>query len=180
MTKRSPEPGAVSHLEILSVRAASAGRAAAFFHASLQDTFADTFPPEAIAKYRDDFSAEKLTDQVSMGDRVLLTAVLDHAIVGIMFGGPSNGGIAHIIWLAVAPGLRSRGIGRKLVEAAFRRYRDVGVHKLVVYTETEAARRFYERVGMRLEGTHPNHWWGVTHYCLAREVARFRSQMRDG
>jgi len=85
-----------------------------------------------------------------------------------MFGGAIDGGVAHVAWIVVDSEVRGRGIGERLMEATFTQYRERGAHKVVLYTETEAARRFYEGVGMQLEGTHPNHWWKLKHYCFGR------------
>jgi hypothetical protein len=46
----------------------------------------------------------------------------------------------------------------------------MGVHKVALYTETIKVRQFYKAAGMRVEGEHPNHWWGIKHYCLAKDL----------
>ncbi|MCG3148401.1 MAG: hypothetical protein PCFJNLEI_01844 [Verrucomicrobiae bacterium] len=158
----------MAQIEIQPLTAASVPAAAAFYSARMDDTFSQTFPPAAIVKYRENFNLERLTAYVTAGDRELLAARVDEQIAGIMFGSPLNGGVASVVWMAVSPQFRGHGIGRQLMEETFRRYRQRGAHKVVLYTETDSGKAFYEAVGMTLEGTHPQHWWGLKHYCLGR------------
>ena len=140
-----------------------------FFHKRLDDTFSSTFPPEAIESYRESHTADELRDRADDG-HVLIAATTEGDIQGVLFGNPPNGGVAHIAWVAVHPDARGQGIGTELLEAAFDRYREMGVHKVALYTETVEARGFYESAGMVVEGEHPNHWWGVKHYCLGKDL----------
>jgi GNAT superfamily N-acetyltransferase len=63
------------------------------------------------------------------------------------------GGTALINELVVAEGVRGRGIGGKLVEAAISEARRLGMDEVEVGTEIEnaAARSFYRRVGFDRE-----------------------------
>lgn len=157
-------------MDIQNITVEMAAPAASFFGDRLDDTFSQTFPSEAIESYRISHTADELRERADEDGHVAIASVDEDDIKGVLFGNPPNGGVAHIAWVVVHPDARGEGIGRELLEAGFERYRDMGVHKVALYTETIEARGFYEAVGMVLEGEHPNHWWGVDHYCLAKEL----------
>ena len=160
----------MSEISIVDVLSEMVPEASSFFQDRLDDTFSRTFPPEAITKYRTDYGSVNLVKHIESGTRVNLAAVLENRIVGIMFGSHINGGVASVIWIAVHPEAQGKGVGRSLMEGAFRKYTALGAHKLVLYTETAEAKTFYEKIGMSIEGVHPGHWWGVKHYCLAMNL----------
>jgi len=66
-----------------------------------------------------------------------------------------DGGLGTIIWVAVSTEHRGKGIGKLLCMRAEIEYKNRGAHKIVLYTETDSAKRFYQRNGYVLEGTHP-------------------------
>jgi ribosomal protein S18 acetylase RimI-like enzyme len=160
----------MAEIQIVDISGELISEASSFFQDRLKDTFSLTFPSEAINKYRDDFRVESIVQYIRAGDRIYVAAIMQNSIVGIMFGSHINGGVASVIWLAVHPEIQGKGIGRKLMKVTFRKYKAMGAHKLVLYTETDEARDFYENIGMSIEGVHPKHWWGIKHYCLAMEL----------
>ena len=138
------------------------------FYSILDNTFTLTFPEEAIRKYKSSWQIETFETSVNNEKTVMLIAKKNNKIVGLLVGSPLNGGVASIAWVAVSSEARGMGVGQMLCDRAESAYRMIGAHKIVLYTETESAKRFYERIGYSLEGTHPNHWWGVDHYCMAK------------
>ncbi len=166
----------MDEIKILEISNNMVSEAASFFQKRLADTFSRTFPSEAVNKYSDDFMLENLAQHIKADDRVNIAALIQNDIVGIMFGSHINGGVASVIWIAVHPDIKGRGIGRILMEETFRKYNALGAHKLVLYTETEDAKIFYEKIGMTVEGIHPKHWWGIKHYCLAMELQTGQEQ----
>ncbi|MFF4648913.1 GNAT family N-acetyltransferase [Streptomyces sp. NPDC001380] len=70
---------------------------------------------------------------------------------------PSNAHVRQIQGLAVDPGLRGRGIGRALVDAAGVRARAEGARRLTlrVLGRNAPARALYERCGFAVEGVQP-------------------------
>jgi len=79
----------------------------------------------------------------------------------------AGNGAMHVLWgdiaevrgLAVAPGVRARGVGRKLVQACEAEARRVGIPLLFAWTYEVA---FFERCGFRLidktRDLHPRVW----------------------
>jgi ribosomal protein S18 acetylase RimI-like enzyme len=140
----------------------------AFFENVIDNTFNKTFPSPALKKAKSDFSASKIKEVAGSVDRVILGAFEGETIVGIMFGSMLNGGVASVVWIAVGMQFRGKGIGRKLMNITFEKYKSKGAHKVVLYTETVEAKEFYESIGMQQEGFHPNHWWKIDHYCFGK------------
>ena len=140
------------------------------FYSILDNTFSLTFPEEAIRKYKENWQFETFEKSIKDEDTVMLVAKNNNKIVGFLFGSPLNGGVASIAWVAVTAEVRGLGIGEMLCDRAKIAYHTIGAHKIVLYTETDSARQFYERIGYSLEGTHPRHWWGVDHYCMAKQL----------
>lgn len=133
----------------------------ALFERLLVDTFS-AFPEQARRHYARDWSVGSLGARLADGTRGILVARGEAgAPVALMFGTPPEGGVATVIWLAVAQEARGLGIGAALLRETFAFYRAAGCHKVKLTTKDDAARAFYRHMGMTEEGRHPNHWWGM-------------------
>ena len=158
----------MSEIIIENLKSKDVNETTKLFHTILIDTFYKTFPEDAINKYKEDWQEDSVYKAVANKDKVMIVAKYKSRIIGLLFGSSLNGGVGSIIWVAVSRDQRGRGIGKLLCEKAENEYRNKGAHKIVLYTETLSGKRFYERIGYVHEGTHPKHWWGIDHYCLAK------------
>ncbi|HWQ31822.1 MAG TPA: GNAT family N-acetyltransferase [Blastocatellia bacterium] len=157
-------------LEIRRIRAADASAIRALYLNLLHHTF-NHFPPDGLEKYAADWTAPVIAARAEEGRFLMLGAFADDGeAVGLLFAAPPDSGVGTIIWLGIDEFHRGAGVGRRLMRAAFDAYRQQGCHKVKVYTETEAARDFYLRLGMALEGFHPRHWWQVDFWSLGGEL----------
>lgn len=129
------------------------------------------FPPEAIEKYDADWRTEMIAERAA-ASRFALHGAFDVTgqAVGLLFGAPEDSGVGTIIWLGVADSQRGSGLGAKLMRAAFADYKARGCHKVKVYTETQTAKQFYLKLGMKEEGFHPQHWWQVNFWSLGMQL----------
>lgn len=157
--------------EVRKLTPADAPTIRALYETLLRETFT-TFPAAALAAYAADWTPELLVERIQAGRFVLFGAFdATGQAVGLLFGAPPEiTGVGTIIWLGITDGLRGAGLGSRLMQTAFAEYRQRGCHKVKIYTETEAARRFYEKLGMQVEGFHPRHWWQVDFWSLGRQV----------
>ena len=89
-------------------------------------------------------------------------------INGVLVGAGVEGGVGTIIWLVVSPVCRGKGIGKALFERACDEYRSLGAHKVKLTVPTQEAVKFYENMGMEVEGYHPAHWWGLDFWSLGK------------
>jgi ribosomal protein S18 acetylase RimI-like enzyme len=80
----------------------------------------------------------------------ILVARVEHAIAGSVMVG-FDGHRGWVYYLAVAPGVRRQGLGRRLMEAAEDWLRARGAPKiqLMVRDENEEALAFYDSLGLR-------------------------------
>lgn len=137
-----------------------------FFVKMLAEQFSLTFSASALDAYRNKYRLEVFEQRAADNKAVLAAAFDGHAMTALVIGGIPNGGVASLDWVVVSPGYQGQGVGQGLVHACLSEYRKVGAHKVVLYSETEQGRRFYEKCGFSCEGVHPQHWWGLTHYCM--------------
>jgi GNAT superfamily N-acetyltransferase len=157
-------------IEVRQLQPADARAIRALYLDLLHGTFTH-FPPEAIEKYAAEWTAEIITERAVAGRFVLDGAFNTNGeALGLLFGAPEESGVGTVIWLGVAAGQRSTGIGAKLMQAAFAEYQARGCHKVKVYTETEEAKQFYLKLGMQTEGFHPRHWWQVNFWSLGKQL----------
>ncbi len=66
---------------------------------------------------------------------------------------------AEVVSIAISPDAQGRGIGRKLVQAAFDKFRSLGHDKVRVWTneENEQAAEFYQKRGFKFLGVRQHH-----------------------
>ena len=77
---------------------------------------------------------------------------------------------AEVFSMAVTPDAQGKGIGTKLIQAAFERLRKLGQDKVRVWTiiEKEQATEFYKKRGFKLLGVRQHHSGGI--YVLVADL----------
>lgn len=159
-----------TQVECRALRLADVAAIRALYEKLLHQTFT-TFPAAALERYAADWTITLLHSRISAAQHVLLGAfTADDEAIGLLFGAPPESGVGTIIWLGLAADYRGRGIGAHLMRAAFAQYQERSCHKARIHTETAAARDFYCRLGMQVEGFHPRHWWQVNFWSLGMEL----------
>jgi ribosomal protein S18 acetylase RimI-like enzyme len=128
------------------------------------------FPAGAVSHYRKILSDEEIGRRLRMEQHMLLEAVDTGRLMGVLIGLPPEGGVGTLWWVIVAAKYRRRGIARALVDAACARYRAAGCHKVKLTVPNVAAKRFYEALGMRVEGTHRDHWWHMDFWSMGKLI----------
>jgi len=81
----------------------------------------------------------------------ILIAELDREVVGCVALAPDGSGAYELSKMAVSPGLRGHGTGRRLLAAAIEHARTLGAHSLFLGSSTKlpAAVHLYEAAGFR-------------------------------
>ncbi len=129
------------------------------------------FPTNARDYYAKNLSAESLKKRLEESGALVLGAWGEGIAKGFMLCAPPEGNVGTIIWILVDAPARSTGIGKMLFEEACAHYRSIGCHKIKLTAPTEQARQFYLNLGMREEGFHPKHWWGVDFWSFGKDLA---------
>lgn len=125
-----------------------------------------TFPREAVTDYLKPWTPDAVISRLERDDGVLIAAFAADEAIGLVSGTGPEGGVGTIIWLLVDTPWRGHKAGRALYRAAFDAYRALGAHKMKLTAPSEEAKRFYEGCGMRVEGVHPKHWYGMDFISL--------------
>lgn len=136
---------------------------AELYYSSWHDTF-DKLSPQSLVKQRTKKNCLTQWQEYyhKQGNYFILVAVERRKIVGILFGGPSEGKFqmqypvydSEISKLYVDPALKNRGIGSQLLKAGFNHLRTLGFKKAIVSslaTNTNS-NKFYEKKGGILIG----------------------------
>jgi ribosomal protein S18 acetylase RimI-like enzyme len=121
--------------------------------ADAPEAFGSTLERER--EYADDVWREWARDGADGATELCLVASEGDALVGMAVGFVEEGrDHAHLVAMWVAPDVRRRGIGRRLVSevVAWARARGLAAVKLDVTVDNDAARRLYEACGFRLTG----------------------------
>ena len=129
-----------------------------------------SFPADALARYRQDWSVQAIENGCKNQNRVFLGAWVAEKPVGLLLGTPPEGGVATIVWLLVDAAHASHGIGAKLFAEGARRYREIGAHKVKLTAPSQRARDFYVAQGMEVEGFHRDHWWHQDFWALGMRL----------
>lgn len=125
-------------------------------------------PTEALEKYNTTWSEKTISN--SLEELVLVKAVADSAIVGVVLGVKPEAGVGTIIWVLVDGQTQKGGIGSKMLDYAFRQYRNKGAHKVKLTAPAKEIVGFYEKNGMQLEGFFPNHWYNRDFWQLGKTL----------
>jgi GNAT superfamily N-acetyltransferase len=123
------------------------------------------FPLEALCHYRD-IIVNVLNGQ-SKG-HLFLGCKKNEDLIGLLICLPPEGGVATILWLVVAPKYKGQGIGTQLFNMACQWAKDNGCHKIKLTASTTTAVHFYEKQGMKVEGSHRDHWWHLDFWSLGK------------
>lgn len=156
-------------IDVVEIRAATPSDSAALasVHAETWvDTYvgkvADELAEERVARARARDWTEHRRLRSQLGGGVLVLAE-DGGVVGFCEFGPTEDPdddprrVGHIMRLYVAPTHQGRGGGRRLLDAACRRLRELGFESVTLWTAEEewnAAHGFYVRLGWLLEDAH--------------------------
>lgn len=126
------------------------------FPHSARRQFVSKYNPDEFLKHKDSWVYIYLQD--------------DEDIKGVILGSPIEGGVGTIIWLLVDEKYRNNQIGKQLLENAEETYRKNGAHKIKLTVPNLKAKNFYLKNGWIQEGEHPNHWWKINFWSMAKSL----------
>ena len=106
--------------------------------------------------------------RASYNDATFLVAWLDGRIIGSGALIPRSDQVAEIARMSVAPELRRRGIGGKMLERLCQEAKELGFQRIVLETTSTWSDiiEFYKRFGFRVTHHQEGHFGGVVHLAL--------------
>jgi ribosomal protein S18 acetylase RimI-like enzyme len=98
--------------------------------------------------FRSNDPHEDIARKCRLAPELFLVGVLDGCIIATVMAG-YEGHRGWINYLAVAPGFRNQGVGRRMMQAAEEKLRALGCPKinLLVRFSNRAVQAFYQRLG---------------------------------
>lgn len=127
-----------------------------------------SFPPGALRHFKVFLDAGRISSQLRRRDGVILGARRGVELVGVLVGAKPEGGVGTIVWCIIGPAAQGLGIGRRLFDKGCRCFAALGCHKVKLTATSPRAVRFYEKCGMKVEGFHKSHWWGLDFWSLGK------------
>lgn len=88
-------------------------------------------------------------------------AIENGEIIGFLVADKLYGGVSYCTWLGVLKEFRGKGIGSKLVLEWESEIKNAGGHKLMLITQEEENRKFYNKLGFLEEGYEEKSWFGL-------------------
>lgn len=126
------------------------------------------FPSVALEYFSQSFTDQELYRRMQCPDTPILIASKNSCLGGALIGSSPEGGVGTIIWLIISSDFRGRGLGKALFKHACKAYYSMGCHKVKLTASTPEAVRFYEKLGMSVEGQHISHWWMLDFWSLGK------------
>ena len=104
----------------------------------------------------------------SYNDATFLVAWLDGRIIGSGALIPKSGQVAEIVRMSVAPGLRRRGVGGKILARLCQEAKELGFQRIVLETTSTWSNviGFYKRFGFRVTHHQEGPFGGEVHFAL--------------
>lgn len=131
--------------------------------------------PEYSQKLVDFFLTKDFSKEVFMRDfcrqLTVLSAIEEEKTVGFLVFDKLYGGVSYCNWLGVVKEYRGRGIGRKLMEKWEEAVLLIGGHKLLLLTQAEKNRVFYQKCGFVQEGFEKKSWFGLDSWIFGKVIA---------
>lgn len=104
---------------------------------------------------------------LSQKNRTFFLKLMTSFFMGELRQPDVSGRFPAVLHINLRPALRSRGIGRKLIEAFAGVLRDKGIAGVQLSTFSDGARQFFEKQGFSVLGKSERSYW---HYLLGKNV----------
>ena len=117
-----------------------------------------------------DFSETVIKDKIAKKESVIWVAEKDGKMTGFLMADKLYGGVGYCNWLGVAEKMRGRGIGKMLLDEWEKEVLKLGGHKLILLTQSEKNRGFYQKHGFKEEGFEKVSWFGLDCWLFGKVI----------
>jgi ribosomal protein S18 acetylase RimI-like enzyme len=136
-----------------------------FFRTSVPILFPEYSPNSAAYEVDIDYGPKWMTDQLTLGLKIVYLAFDRSKVVGYLFTARSLAGVAFADWLGVDKDYQGRGIATKLLSLWQEVALEEGAHALQLWTSKKNI-GFYEKQGFTNGGLFPKSWHGLDSYLM--------------
>jgi len=135
------------------------------FHLVFAKVIGDGFPEysQELVDFiiEEDFKPGVLKEKLAKKEYTILVAEEEGQIVGFLIFEKLYGGVSYCPWLGVLREFWRKGIGRQLLVTWEEEILREGGHKLMLLTQAEKNKIFYEKCGFTQEGLEKKSWFGL-------------------
>jgi len=105
------------------------------------------------------------------GYKTIVVARSGDNFIGFAVIDQPYGGVSFCRWLAVLPEHQKKGVGRQLIDAWINLAKSQGCHKVELASQP-TAKKFYEKVGLVLEGERKLSYFGIDQYVFGMVIGK--------
>jgi len=146
------------------------------FHLTFSRIIGDGFPEysQELVDFiiEEDFKPEVLKEKLEKKEYTILVAEEEKSIVGFLIFEKLYGGVSYCTWLGVLREFRGKGIGRQLLATWEKEILLQGGHKLMLLTQAEKNKIFYEKCGFEEEGLEKESWFGLDALIFGKIIGK--------
>lgn len=136
----------------------------------LKDGFPE-YPPALIKFFSEkDFSLTVIKNKLVKKESLIWVTEDGGELVGFLLADKLYGGVSYCCWLGVEIKMRGKGIGRKLLEEWEKEVLRQGGHKLMLLTQSQKNRGFYQKSGFKEEGFEEKSWFGLDCWLFGKVI----------
>ena len=130
----------------------------------------DLYPQKLFEDELKQYSDETFSGFIKSEDSFAFVAVEKSEVIGLAMGRVTRGGLLDLSWMCVDPLVRSKGIGKKLMDKVEQYSKNKGCHKIFAYTFPALAPTvsFYLRCGFVPEAYFRKHWYGLDFVMMSK------------
>lgn len=134
----------------------------------LQDDFPE-YPKRVSDIYRKHIYNKKFFRKlIKNKDNVVLGAVINQRLAGVIVIKIEFGGVAYIEWLAVKKEYRNKGLGSSLLKQAEKWALNNFYHYLYLFTESKKNMEYYKQRGFNYLGCHRKSYFGADEHVFQK------------
>lgn len=157
----------------MKIRRISENEVAEYYRLFLQ-VLKDGFPEYSsdLIKFlaEKDFSETVIKDKITKKESMIWVADEDGKLVGFLMADKLYGGVGYCSWLGVVEKMRGRGISKMLLREWEKEVIKLGGHKLILLTQSQKNRGFYQKCGFKQEGFEEKSWFGLDCWLFGKVI----------
>ncbi|MCK9446604.1 GNAT family N-acetyltransferase [bacterium] len=143
-----------------------------FFRNSINNQFTEYSKKARDFFIKKEWNREKIKTSIKRSYVIFILAFDKEKIIGYLIGSHHFGGIASIMWVAVADNYQGKGIGTKLIDKYISLLKKEGAHKVVLTVTIKDNIGFYEKLGFKVQYFSKKDYFGLDSYMMYKDIQK--------